>query len=187
VAAAHASGPHPPKPKRSYALHISIDDGHSSVRQGDRLTYTTKISNSGAAATPALRITQTLTPDVTFVSATPKGEASADRIQWSGSLSAGKTVQYTVTVQVGRLAPQLQRLAAVACASSMADDRPIVCATHLDRLPVPEAIQSSSPGVGARWLMVSAIVAALLALGVLVRRRVLRHRARTGSVPPGAR
>ncbi|MFC4589265.1 DUF11 domain-containing protein [Sphaerisporangium corydalis] len=180
--AAWAAVPSPAATERAYALRIGIDDGHSSVRQGDRLTYTTKVSNTGSAGSPPLVLTQTLTPGLKLLSSTPKGKVFPDRIAWNRTLAAGKTDQFSVTVEVGRLPAKLERLAAVACASARSDKRPIVCASHLDRLPgsSPETLQGPIPGlVSGRglWFAVAGAAAVLTAsLGLAVRRRRTRPR-----------
>jgi uncharacterized repeat protein (TIGR01451 family) len=177
---AHASVVHAPKPDRALALRIGIDDGHTMVRQGDQLTYITRLSNTGAVKTPDLLLTQTLVPGLKLVSSTPRGQIFAGRITWKSTLPTGKTDQFSVTVKVGRLSGQLQRLAAVACASTRAGKRPIVCATHSDRLQI-----SAPAGFKARmtvlahsrilWCTVAGLGALLVAsLVLLARRRRLR-------------
>ncbi|MBT2226561.1 DUF11 domain-containing protein [Nonomuraea sp. NEAU-A123] len=182
---AHARAPHPAEPKRSLALHIGIDNGHESVQRGDRLTYTIKISNTGATKTPALLLTQTLTPGLKLVSSTPQGKVSADRIAWSRALPAGKTDQFSVTLQVERLPAQLQRLAAVACASAKAGKRPIVCATDSDRLATSpsEGLQGQPvPAYGhGLWYAIAGVGAlSTTSLALYARRRRRRRAADAG-------
>jgi uncharacterized repeat protein (TIGR01451 family) len=186
LAVAFAAAPHGSatahavaKPKQSFALRIGIDNGRTSVRAGDRLTYVTKISNTGAAKSPDLLLTQTLVPGLKLISSTPKGVLSGDRISWTRVLPTGKTDQFSVTVEVGRLAGRPQRLAAVACASAKADKRPIVCASHLDLLRTSATAGTKSPGLvshGVLWSATAGAVVLLTALVVLLRRR----RTRTG-------
>lgn len=170
---------HPPRPKQSFALRIGIDNGHTAVRQGDRLTYVTKISNTGQKETPDLLLSQTLVPGLELISSTPKGKVSGGRITWKSALPTGKTDQFSVTVEVGRLSGQLQRLAAVACAATLTGKRPIVCAAHSDRLQPPV-----KPGFTDRltalvsgplfWSGITGAGSLIVAALVLMRRRRLR-------------
>jgi uncharacterized repeat protein (TIGR01451 family) len=173
---AHAAGPGPSKPKQSYALRIGIDNGRTNVRTGDRLTYVTKVSNTGTAKTPDLLLTQTLLPGIKLLSSAPKGTLSQGRITWNQSLPTGKTNEFRVTVEVGRLQSRPKRLAAVACASTKTAKRPIVCASHLDLLDgtATTAPKGRLGGPALIWGIGSAIVAAgalAVALPTLLRRR----------------
>ncbi|WP_066376380.1 DUF11 domain-containing protein [Herbidospora mongoliensis] len=177
IAAAHAGAEPTHKPK-AVTLSIAIDNGHTTVKEGDRLTYTVKIHNTGATDTPVLRLSQTMVPGLKLLSSTPSGTVSAGRIEWSKSLPAGEKAQFSVTVDVGELAPQLQRLAVVACASAKTGDRPIVCATHSDRLLTTTArSQVPVPASGSgRFYAIAGIAALVLACGAFIGRRGLRRR-----------
>lgn len=161
----------------AFALRIGVDNGRSSVREGDRLTYTIKISNTGGAATPGLLLTQTLVPGLELVSSTPKGKVSKDRIVWRRALPAGGTRKLTVTFLVKKLSAQMRRLAAVACASDVSGKRPIVCATDSDALPALASAEADqqNPGHGLGrwpWYAAGGLVALLLAsIGLYARRR----------------
>ena len=77
----------------------------------------------------------------------------------------------------------LLRLATVACASAMRDGRPIVCATHSDRLPAgaaaeAEAARAAAPPVNRLWY-VGAGLLVLVLTGVLAARRARRRGGRT--------
>ena len=180
-AAAHAGGTPTAKPEESFALRIGIDDGRTTARTGDRLTYTIKVSNTGTAASPGLLLTQTLLPGLKVISSTPKGAVSGGRITWQRALPAGRTDQLRVTVEVGRLSAELRRLAAVVCASAKTDERPIVCASHMDLLPAATAAGPERRTVrpllrlGLWTAGAGALVMAALVL-VLVRRRRRRRR-----------
>jgi uncharacterized repeat protein (TIGR01451 family) len=182
AATAHAAA----KPKQSFALRIGIDNGRTSVRTGDRLTYVTKVSNTGATSTPDLLLTQTLVPGLKLISSAPKGTLSGGRIMWNRVLPTGKTDQFSVTVEVGRLTGRPQRLAAVACASAKADKRPIVCASHLDLLRTTVTGRSGNriPGLVPGWILWCAIAGAgaLLAASLLLfhRRRKTRSTVASG-------
>jgi uncharacterized repeat protein (TIGR01451 family) len=170
------------KPRQTYALRIGIDNGRTSVRAGDRLTYVTKVSNTGAAKTPDLLLTQTLVPGLKLISTAPKGVLSGDRITWNKALPTGGTGQFSVTVEVGRLAGGQRRLAAVACASAKTDKRPIVCASHLDllRTTATEGSRTGIAGLLSGWILWCAIAGAgaLLGAGVMLFRR--RRKSLTG-------
>jgi len=168
----HATADAGTKPKGPPALRIGIDDGHTSVRTGDRLTYVTKVTNTGTTKTPALRLTQTLVPGLKLISSAPKGVLSGDRITWNRALPAGDTGRFSVTVEVGRLAGPPQRLAAVACASARTDKRPIVCASHLDLLR-DTATRGAGSSVSGRvlWSTTAGAGVLLTACAVLFRRR----------------
>jgi len=169
IATAHATA----KPKQTYALRIGIDNGRTRVRTGDRLTYVTKLSNTGAAETPDLLLSQTLVPGVKLISSTPKGTLSGDRITWNRVLPTGKTDQFSVTVEVGRLTGPAQRLAAVVCASTKAGIRPIVCASHLDLLGDSATDRTRSGALRSGWVIWCAIAGAgvFLAASVMLFRR----------------
>ncbi|WP_170322917.1 DUF11 domain-containing protein [Acrocarpospora macrocephala] len=175
MGAAHASVA--PEPEETpLPLNISIDNGHTSVRQGDRLTYTIKISNTGDAETPVLRVFQATVPGLEVLSTTPEATASAKRIEWSKSLSAREEAEFSVIAQVGPQAPQMQRLTVVACASNKSTDRPVVCAAHSDRLEtlgLPLESETSSMGL---WFTIAGVAALLVASGVIVGRRLLRRK-----------
>jgi uncharacterized repeat protein (TIGR01451 family) len=163
------------KPKQTYALRIGIDNGRTSVRAGDRLTYVTQVSNTGAARTPDLLLTQTLVPGLKLISSAPKGVLSGDRITWNRALPTGGTGRFSVTVEVGRLVGRPQRLAAVACASAKTDRRPIVCASHLDVLRTTATGGSESGIAGllsgrVLWCALAG-TGALLGAGVILFRR----------------
>lgn len=166
-----------PAPKRTYALNISIEDGHSSVRQGDRLTYVTTVTNSGAVASPPLELSQTVVPGLTLVSSTPKATLTGGRIVWGRTLAAGRSARFTAVVTVGRLPDELRRLAAVICASTKSGKRPIVCASDLDLLPArasaPKGGRAPAPGLD-RVLRLAG-VAVLVLIGLIAVLRVRRR------------
>ncbi len=172
--AAHAAG----KPRRPVALRIGISDGHTGVRAGDRLTYVTEVSNTGNTRTPDLLLTQTLTPGLKLVSSSPRGRFSGGRVMWNKALPMGGKGRFSVTVDVGRPAAHQQRLAAVACASTTTDKRPIVCASHLDLLRTAAPVKSSRrPSTLPIW---GASGAGGVVLGGLLWLVLRRRRSTTG-------
>ncbi|GII62342.1 hypothetical protein Skr01_24270 [Sphaerisporangium krabiense] len=175
VVPAHASVPHPAEP--AYALRIGIDNGQTSVRPGDRLTYTIQVSNTGAKDSPDLVLKQVVPPGLKVLSSTPEGKISRDVIAWRRAVPAGRTDRLSVAVEVGSFPAQLRRLAAVVCASVKHEKRPIVCATDLDRLP-SAAPPSERASVGAGlWWALGAVLAVLVAfLGPRARRALRRAR-----------
>jgi hypothetical protein len=79
--------------------------------------------------------------------------------------------------------PTLLRLAAVACVTLPGSSRPIVCASHLDRLPAAAAASTSRSGhsIGNAQTYTAAGLA-VLALGLLTA-IVARRRGRPGRQP----
>jgi len=167
----------PPVP----GLAITITDGRVAVTPGERLTYTLSVRDTGAAAVPHLKITQTLSPGLDFLSASGKAAATAGQIAWSAGLPAGGTRTFHVVARVTRTPAHVARLAAVACATLPGSSQPIVCAAHLDRLPAATAQPTAGSGTsGGNPLVYVAAGLAGVAVGllaVLARRRVrLRRR-----------
>ncbi|GII85760.1 hypothetical protein Ssi03_37500 [Sphaerisporangium siamense] len=175
AAAAHATVPHPAEP--AYALRIGIDNGQTSVRPGDRLTYTIQVSNTGAKDSPDLVLKQMVPPGLKVLSSTPEGTLAKDSIAWRRAVPAGRTDRLSVAVEVGSFPAQLRRLAAVVCASVKNEKRPIVCATDLDRLPsAAPPPGGASMGAGLWWAL-GAVLAVLVAfLGPRARRALRRAR-----------
>ncbi|WP_181871430.1 DUF11 domain-containing protein [Sphaerisporangium album] len=188
TAAAHAAAPHPAGPDKSYALRIGIENGHSSVRPGEHLTYTIEVSNTGVKDSPDLLLTQMLAPGVKVLSSTPQGTVSVGRIAWKRAVPAGKTERLSVAVEIGSFPAQLQRLAAVVCASVKKEKRPIVCATDLDRLPAAAPQTPQPHATGGRWYALAAALAVLLAfLGPRARRALRSRRAAPSSASSASR
>jgi uncharacterized repeat protein (TIGR01451 family) len=168
-------------------LRISIGDGRTTAQAGDRLTYTVLVQNSGARRTPPLKITQTLSPGLRFVSASRHGVARAGSITWNADLAAGGKDMFRLQAQVTRSAARQSRLAAVACAALAGSRTPIVCAAHLDRLPgAPAAAQGrraatpaarTLPSYAVGVLAVLAAAVLVIFAGLRVRVRVRRRRA----------
>ncbi|GIH25451.1 hypothetical protein Aph01nite_37610 [Acrocarpospora phusangensis] len=184
---AHASVTPKPKPSpKPPALNIAIDNGHTSVRQGDRLTYTIKIANTGAAATPVLRVFQALVPGLELISSTPAGTVTAKNIEWNKSLAAGEKAEFNVTAEVGELEAQLQRLTVVACAADKSSERSIVCAAHSDRVPAAGGpVQSQVPGTSAsEWYIAVGGLGLLVATGVFVGWRLRRRKPARAPMAP---
>jgi uncharacterized repeat protein (TIGR01451 family) len=168
---------------RTPALSISVTDGRAAATAGDRLTYTVSVRDSGIAAAPHLKITQTLSPGVEFVSASGNGVATAGQVAWHASLPAGGARTFQVTAQVTQTPARELRLAAVACVAQPGSSRPIVCASHLDRLPAAAAAAEPAAGSGSSRSNLTAYAAAGLAvlaaglLTVIAGRRIrLRRR-----------
>jgi uncharacterized repeat protein (TIGR01451 family) len=178
VPAAHAAEPGPDAPERPYALNIAIGNGHQAVKRGDRLTYTIDVGNSGEGGTPSLLLSQTLPPGLAFVSATPEGQVSGDRITWRRKLPAGGSGRYRVVARVDQVPAPARRLAVVACATIKADRRPLVCATDSDILPAaaPHEDHEASASGQSLWYVGAALALLLMAsLGLHLRRRLMRR------------
>jgi uncharacterized repeat protein (TIGR01451 family) len=166
-------------------LTITIVDGHVAARPGDKLTYTVSVRNSGAVAVPRLKVTQTLSAGLEFLSASDNGVATGGHVAWSASLPVGGRRTFQVVTQVTRTPATLLSLAAVACAALPGSSRPVVCAAHLDRLPAAAAASvsvSRSGHSGGNVLAYTAGGLAVLALG-LVAAVVARRRGRLRRQP----
>ena len=141
--------PPPPIP----GLTINVTDGRVVATPGERLTYTLSVRDSGIAAARHLKITQTLSPGLQFLSASGDGVATGGRIAWSTSLPAGGTRTFRVAARVTQPPARVLRLAAVACAALPGGGRPIVCAAHLDRLPAATADSAAGSGSSGNKLL----------------------------------
>jgi uncharacterized repeat protein (TIGR01451 family) len=167
---------------RTPGLTISVTDGRVAATAGDRLTYTVSVRDTGMAAAPRLKITQTLSPGLEFVSASDNGTATAGQVAWHASLPAGGTQTFRVTALVTRTPAREARLAAVACVTEHGSSRPLVCAAHLDQLPAAAAADSaarsgSSSGNATTYITGGLIVFAAGLLTVIAGRRLrLRRR-----------
>jgi len=123
---------HPP---RVPSLSISVADGRTAARPGDRLAYRVSVTNSGGAGARYLKVTLTLPPEVRLMSASGHGAARAGKVTWRApGLAAGHAATFSVLGVLRPTPPGLIRLAAVACAVARVSG-PVVCAAHLDRLP----------------------------------------------------
>jgi uncharacterized repeat protein (TIGR01451 family) len=154
---------------RTPALSISVTDGRAAATAGDRLTYTVSVRDSGIAAAPQLKITQTLSPGLEFVSASGNGVARAGQVAWHASLPAGGTRTFQVSAQVTQTAARELRLAAVACVTQPGSSRPVICAAHLDRLPAAAAAAAAAaePAAGSGSSRSNLVVYAGAGLAVL--------------------
>lgn len=162
-------------------LAIEIDDGHTSVSEGDRLTYTVKIRNIGTVDAGDLLVTQTLPAGLRFDSADRDGVSSDGAVTWRTDLPAGRDTAFAVRAEVAKPPSGQLRLASVVCAMIDGDSRPIVCAADSDRLPASEnagdAAEGSDGSSGlSGWLTVlyvglGVVLVLLLALIVWRRRR----------------
>ena len=162
-------------------LTVNITDGRAAAAAGERLTYTVSVRDTGIAAAPHLKITQTLFPGLEFLSASGNGVATAGQVVWSTSLPAGGTRTFRVVARVTRTPARVLRLAAVACVALPGGSRPIICAAHLDRLPAATAESAAGSGSsGSKLLVYAAAALAVLAAGLLTviagRRVRLRRR-----------
>lgn len=180
-------------------LAIGIDDGHTDVRAGDRLTYTVRIRNIGTVDAGDLVVTQTLPAGARLRSADHDGVLHDGTVAWHTDLPAGRNTAFVVQAEVAKPPGNQLRLASVACATVDGNSRPIVCAADSDRLPAgrdaaaPGATTDSDASGGlSGWLtglyVGLGVVLVLLAGLVVRRRRVPRPWARTrrGSHRPSA-
>jgi uncharacterized repeat protein (TIGR01451 family) len=188
TATAEARGPHSATGAKSsavLALTISVSDGRTAVNPGDQLTYLVSVRDGGTVSAPHLKITQTLSTGLDFLSASPYAMAAGGHVTWSAGIPAGGTKTFRVVARVTRTPARLLRLAAVACASAAGSSTPIVCAAHLDRLPAATAAMAASASRAAGtsdvvplgYAAAALAVLAALVIAVIARRRVrLRRR-----------
>ena len=191
MAASHPAASHPKPPhtvsaaraSRAPGLTISISDGHVAARAGDELTYSVSVRNSGAIGVRRLKVTQTLSTGLEFLSASDRGVAAGGHVSWTASLPVGGKRTFVDITRVTRTPPTLLRLAAVACVTLPGNSQPIVCAAHLDRLPTAAAAPAPRSGhpVGTVETYTAAGLAAL-ALGLLTA-IVARRRGRLRRQP----
>jgi uncharacterized repeat protein (TIGR01451 family) len=161
-------------------LTVNVSDGRTAVQPGDQVTYLVSVRDAGVHSAPHLKITQTLSEGLQFLSASSQGVAANRQVTWDASIPAGGTRTFSVVARVTRTPAPLLRLAAVACVATMRGSRPIVCAAHLDRLPAAAAA-SAARGAGptrAALLAYAAGALAVLVAGVLTAIAYRRLRAR---------
>jgi uncharacterized repeat protein (TIGR01451 family) len=168
------------------ALSIGVSDGRTAVKAGDQLTYVVSVRDGGTRSAPHLKITQTLSAGLEFLSASPHGTAANGQVAWYAGIRAGGTQSFRVVARVTRPPAQVLRLAAVACAAADGSSRPIVCAAHLDRLPAAAAAPASQGARPSRLILLAYAVAALvvLAAGVLALIAFRRLRLRRAEPEP---
>lgn len=184
LATGHPVAAHKPqatRAPRTPGLTVSVSDGRVAVRAGDELTYMVTVRDTGTVAAPRLKVTQTMSPGLEFLSASDHGVVAGGQVAWSAGLPVGGTRTFRVVTRVTNTPTTLLRLAAVACVALPGSSQPIVCAAHLDRLPAAAA-ESASPSGGTGVPVVAYAAAGLgaLALGLLAaivaRRRGRMHR-----------
>jgi uncharacterized repeat protein (TIGR01451 family) len=170
-------------------LSIGVTDSRQRVQSGDMVTYAVEVHNIGKRNAPRLSIVQTLPTGLKFISASRHPARHADQLTWQLNLPAGHTSKFHVVGKVGKTPAQLLRLATIACATTGASARPIVCAAHSDELPagavaVAQASQAAaatkSGGAADGYLRPAgaALVLVIVAGGgfLLFRRRQLGRR-----------
>jgi uncharacterized repeat protein (TIGR01451 family) len=175
MAVSHPTASHPKPPhaasagraSRAPGLTISISDGHVAARAGDKLTYAVSVRNSGTVAVRRLKVTQTLSAGLEFLSASDRGVAAGRDVSWSASLPVGGKRTFVDVARVTKTPSSLLNLAAIACVTLPADSRPVVCAAHLDRLPAAAAPTSRSGHFVGNVPAYTAAGLAVLALGLL--------------------
>ena len=180
TATARARGSHLAKPAQipaGPALTISVSDGRTAANPGDQLTYLVNVRDSGTAGAPHLKITQTLSAGLDFLSASPHGTAADGRVTWPAAIPAGGSKTFRVVARVTQTPARLLRLSAVACAATEGSSTPIVCAAHLDRLPAAAAGTASRAARTSSAVPVAYAAAALAVLAVAVLAVVARRRA----------
>jgi uncharacterized repeat protein (TIGR01451 family) len=165
-------------------LSIAVDNGHTTAAAGDRLTYTISVQNLGTADVTDLHVTQSMPAGLKFKSADSAGKPKAESVNWTLDLKAADEIKVHSTMTVANTPRELLRMATVACASTSADDPPVVCASHSDQLPAGAAAEAASARSAAPgseglnpWYLalgLGLVVAALVVVVVIRRRRTLQ-------------
>ncbi|MEV8638149.1 hypothetical protein AB0395_41500 [Streptosporangium sp. NPDC051023] len=157
-------------------LSIGIDNGRTTTKEGDRLTYTVTVHNIGTTDARKLRLVQTMPSGLRFVSADGHGTSKEGEVAWNVDLPAGKDATFHTTAQVLATPEDLLRLATIACASAAGGDRPIVCATHSDQLPAGAAAEAAGRAISSAtdrpwYIPTGAALLAVATLGVWAFRK----------------
>jgi uncharacterized repeat protein (TIGR01451 family) len=163
------------------ALAISVDDGRATAAADDRLHYTIRVRNLGTAAVHALRLTETIPTGAAVLTTHPAAADRADHLDWTVDLPRGGGATVTSDLRAGATAPELLRMASVACVSIGAG-APIVCAADSDQLPAGAAAATVAsrhlPPAGnsgngrTRWLFIGAALLVILSAAAALRRWV---------------
>jgi uncharacterized repeat protein (TIGR01451 family) len=176
------------RPPAQPGLSISITDGRTSAARGDHLRYVVTVKDAGSKTARNLRITVTLPPYLSVRSASRAAVTKAGKVTWRTSLRAGHSASYTAAAVVGKTPRGMGHLAVVACAEQHSGT-PVVCASHLDRLPGAAGTTSTSsgsapgtadgssgsPGAGgglSRYLYAGLAAGACILLAALTARRI---------------
>jgi uncharacterized repeat protein (TIGR01451 family) len=160
-------------------LTVSVSDGRTAVQPGDQVTYLVSVRDAGVRSAPHLKITQTLSEGLQFLSASSQGVAANRQVTWDASIPAGGTRTFSVVARVTRTPAPLLRLAAVACVATIRGSRPIVCAAHLDRLPAAAAASASRAAGPTRAALLTYAAGALAVLVAGVLAAIAYRRLRT--------
>ena len=80
-------------------VSITVSDGQTAAKAGDRLTYVVNVRDSGPAGAPHLKITQSLSAGLEFISASPHGVATAGQVAWPASIPAGRSETFKVVAR----------------------------------------------------------------------------------------
>ena len=78
------------RPPAGPALTISVSDGRTAVNPGDQLTYVITVRNGGRARAPHLKVTQTLSAGLDFLSSTPRAKAERRQVTWPAAIAGGR-------------------------------------------------------------------------------------------------
>jgi uncharacterized repeat protein (TIGR01451 family) len=176
-------------------LSIAVTDSRQRVQAGDLVTYAVKVDNIGKRNARRLSIVQTLPAGLKLISASRHPAVHAGQLTWRLSLAAGHTSKFRVVGRVGQTPQQLLRLATIACATTGASARPIVCAAHSDELPAgavavaqaSQAAAAAKSGGGADGFLRPAGAALVLVVAAGGGFLLFRRRRQTGRRQPGRR
>jgi uncharacterized repeat protein (TIGR01451 family) len=140
-------------------LSITKSDGPDPVAVDQQLTYTIDVANAGPAPANAVRVTDTLPPDVTVTSIAPsQGSCSSDGSTCTlGSIARGGTARITIVVDPGSTPRTLTNTAAVSselrdpdesnnsatATTQVVDDRTATIIVHKATVPSPDPTDMS--------------------------------------------
>jgi uncharacterized repeat protein (TIGR01451 family) len=180
VPASHASPATRVHPPAEPDLSITVTDGRTAAKPGDRLSYVVKIKNAGGATARNLRVTLTFPPYLSMSSASQQENAKAGKLTWLTSVRPGHAASFTISAVVGRTPRGIGHLAA-----------------HLDRLPGAArttagtsrsahgtAAPASAGGSKVRYVFAGLAVLACILLAALAAGR-LRARKHLHTPTPG--
>ncbi|RLK54897.1 DUF11 domain-containing protein [Actinokineospora cianjurensis] len=145
-------------------LSISVDNTAAAIT-GERLTYTVVLRNLGTAAVDGLALTQSVPSGLRFDAAEPSGTADAAAVEWSVDLAAGGEAVFRSTMTV--VGDERARVATIACARTVQDGPPLVCASHSARVV---AAAADSWVTRNRWYVAAGLLAAA-GVALFARRR----------------
>lgn len=141
-------------------LSVTVDNGHTRAREGDRLTYTTRVRNDDPRG-HRLQVTQMLPAALRVISATGDGTVTTREVSWDVLLAPGEERALRAIVEVGASREGFTRLATTSCVG-LPGQPPSSCADDTDPLTV-----TSTPAPSTGRLLLTSGLALILVVGVV--------------------